>query len=153
MDKIKDTMTKGNTKHLSCLLTMLISLVENDHLRKITGTLQVIFLCVVSHLKFTTLIGIFFIFTDFEPFVELVGLHVQTFITPYLTTKTFEAHSEVIEKVLQLILCTVDGLFSSKNMPVLLRVISEWEPVFEIRSRRYCFIIVIQLLSFCSLLF
>ncbi|KAL8494904.1 hypothetical protein ACS0TY_019169 [Phlomoides rotata] len=108
MDKIKDSVTKGNSIHLSCLLTMLISMVENDYLRKIT---------------------------DFEPFVELVGLHVQTFIIPTLAMKTFDTHSEVIEKVLQLILCTIDGLFSAKNTSVLLRVTSEWEPVFEIRSR------------------
>ncbi|KAK6117565.1 hypothetical protein DH2020_048693 [Rehmannia glutinosa] len=72
---------------------------------------------------------------DYEAMVELVGLLVPTFVIPHLTMKIVDTHPEVIDKVLQLMLCVIGGLSSSKNMPALLRVSSQWEPVFNLRSR------------------
>ncbi|KAG8377667.1 hypothetical protein BUALT_Bualt08G0056700 [Buddleja alternifolia] len=107
-EKITDCVTNGKSVHLSRLLTLLISVVQNDYPRKIF---------------------------DYRAMVELVGLLVQTFINPFLTMKIVDQHSEVIDKVLQLILCIIDGLSSSKNMPDLLHVSSQWELVFDLRSR------------------
>ncbi|KAK6117591.1 hypothetical protein DH2020_048670 [Rehmannia glutinosa] len=106
--KITDSVTSGNSVHLGRLLALLISVVQNDYLGKIS---------------------------DYEAMVELVGLLVQTFVIPQLTMKIVDTHPEVIDKVLQLMLCVIGGLSSSKNMPALLRVSSQWEPVFNLRSR------------------
>lgn len=74
--------------------------------------------------------------SDSEPLVKLVGHLVETFVT----MKNVDPGSEVVEKVLQLMLCVIVGLCSSKDTPALLRVSVQWESVFDLRSQRYCFI-------------
>ena len=76
---------------------------------------------------------------DFEPLVKLVDQLVETFVVCPPTMKKMDLHSEVIEKVLKLMLCVIGCLSDSKNMPALLLVSVQWESVFNIRSRRYCF--------------
>lgn len=44
LEKITDSVTNGNSVHLSCLLTLLISMVQNDYLGKIAGGLHVVLL-------------------------------------------------------------------------------------------------------------
>lgn len=66
--------------------------------------------------------------------------------------KNVDPQSEVIEKVLQLMLCVIGGLSSSKNMPALLRVSLQWESVFDTRSQRYCFQLIFFIQLFCCLL-
>lgn len=80
--------------------------------------------------------------TDSEPLVNLVDQLLDTFVVRSLTMKDVDPDSEVIEKVLQLMLCVIGGLSSSENMPALLRVSLQWEPVFDIRSQRYCIQII-----------
>ncbi|KAL0433003.1 UNVERIFIED_CONTAM: hypothetical protein Slati_2634600 [Sesamum latifolium] len=60
--------------------------------------------------------------------VELVGL--------LLTMKIVDPDSEVLDKVLQLMLCILDGLSNYKKMQALLQVSSQWVPVFDLRSQR-----------------
>lgn len=85
--------------------------------------------------------------TDFEPLVKLISQLVETFFVPCLTMKNVDPHSQVVEKVLQLMLCVIGGLSSSKNMPALRQVSLQWESVFDITSERY---LIVQL--FCYLL-
>ncbi|KAL6569638.1 hypothetical protein OROMI_014152 [Orobanche minor] len=106
-EKIAHSVVNENPVHLSRLLTLLISMVQNDYLGKIS---------------------------DYEAMVELVGLLVQTYFAPHLTVKV-GSHTDVIDKVLQLMACVIGGLASSMNMPALLRVSSQWEPVFDLRAR------------------
>ncbi|KAL3626591.1 hypothetical protein CASFOL_030140 [Castilleja foliolosa] len=103
--KITESMMSRNSVHLSRLLTLLSSMLQNDYLGKIS---------------------------DYEPMAELVDQLVQTFFIPNLTMDT---HTEVIDKVLQLMLCVIRGYDSSKNMTALLRASSHWERVFYLRSQ------------------
>ncbi|KAL7121582.1 hypothetical protein ACP275_02G190700 [Erythranthe tilingii] len=105
--KITDSVTISSSRYLNHLLTLLISVVQNGHLGKAS---------------------------DYEPLVEVVDLLVQNFVNPFLAKKDVDPHREVIDSVLQLIVCIIDGLSSSKNMPALLRVSSQWESVFDLRS-------------------
>ncbi|KAL1533475.1 small subunit processome component 20 isoform X1 [Salvia divinorum] len=108
LEKITESLTKENSIHLTRLLALLISTLQNDNLGKMT---------------------------DSEPLVKLVDQLVETFVVRSLAMTNTDLHSEVIEKVLQLMLCVIGGLSDSKNMPALLRVSVEWESVFDIRSR------------------
>ncbi|KAK4388004.1 Small subunit processome component 20, partial [Sesamum angolense] len=74
-NKITDCVPNGKSLHLSRLLTLLISVVQNDYLGKIS---------------------------DYQTMVELVGL--------LLTMKIVDPDSEIIDKILQLMLCIVDVL-------------------------------------------
>ncbi|KAL0396969.1 UNVERIFIED_CONTAM: hypothetical protein Scaly_0145300 [Sesamum calycinum] len=65
---------------------------------------------------------------DYQTMVELVGL--------LLTMKVVDPDSEIIDKILQLMLCIVDGLSNYKKMQALLQVSSQWVPVFDLRSQR-----------------
>ncbi|KAL6493967.1 hypothetical protein OROGR_031876 [Orobanche gracilis] len=107
-EKIAHSVVNENPMHLSRLLTLLISMVQNDYLGKIS---------------------------DYETMVELVGLLVQTYFAPHVTVKVVDTHTEVIDKVLQLMVCVIGGLASSMNMTALLRVSSQWEPVFDLKAR------------------
>ncbi|KAG6388570.1 hypothetical protein SASPL_149999 [Salvia splendens] len=108
LEKLTESMTKENFIHLTRLLAMLISTLQNDNLGKMTAS---------------------------EPLVKLVDQLVETFVVHSLAMNYIDPHSEVIEKVLQLILCVIGGLSDTKNMPALLRVSVKWESVFDIRSQ------------------
>ncbi|KAH6788665.1 hypothetical protein C2S51_003671 [Perilla frutescens var. frutescens] len=101
VEKITESLTNENYTHLTRLLTLLISIARNDCIGEITDL------------------------------VKLVGQLVETFVIQCPTTKNVDLHYEVIEKVLQLMLCIIGGFSSSNNMPDL----GQWEPVFDIRSR------------------
>ncbi|XP_057768678.1 uncharacterized protein LOC130988750 [Salvia miltiorrhiza] len=107
MEKITESLTNGNSKHLTRLLALLVSTLQNDYLAKIA---------------------------DSETLIELIGKLVETFFVPCLTMKNVDPHFQVIEKVMQLMLCVIGGLSSSKNMSALLRVCLQWELVFDIAS-------------------
>ncbi|KAL3622254.1 hypothetical protein CASFOL_033665 [Castilleja foliolosa] len=108
-EKITEYVMNKNSVHLSRLLTLLSSMLQNDYLGKIS---------------------------DYEPMAGLVDQLVQTFFIPNLTMEVVDTHAEVIDKVLQLMLCVIGGFASSKNMTALLRVSSHWERVFYLRSQR-----------------
>ncbi|KAK6117548.1 hypothetical protein DH2020_048703 [Rehmannia glutinosa] len=62
------SVASGNSVHLGRLLALLISVVQNDYLGKIS---------------------------DYEAMVELVGLLVPTFVIPHLTMKIVDTHPEM----------------------------------------------------------
>ncbi|KAG6399207.1 hypothetical protein SASPL_140683 [Salvia splendens] len=109
LSKIIGSLTNENSIHLSRLLALLTSILQKDCLGKIT---------------------------DSQTLVKLVDQLVETFVVRSLTMDNMNLHSEVIEKVLQLMLCVIDRLSDSKNMPALLLVSVQWESVFNIRSQR-----------------
>lgn len=69
--------------------------------------------------------------------LKLVGSLVQKFIVPYNVVKGEDHLSEVIGKILQLMLCILDGLHSINDMASISRCSSQWAPVFELRNSRY----------------
>lgn len=66
--------------------------------------------------------------------LEVVDLIMQKFVV-----NTEDHSSEVVDKLLQLMLCIVDGLCLADNGSVMSHVSVQWTPVFELRNSRYCF--------------
>lgn len=92
---------------------------------------------------------------DYQPVLELVALLVQTCIRDYQMVKAENQSCEILSKVMQLMLCILDGLHSTDNMAALARVSLEWAPIFELRNLRYFGIISLSqlVLLFDSLQF
>ncbi|XP_059666315.1 uncharacterized protein LOC132312087 [Cornus florida] len=100
-EEITHHVTNGCNLHLSHLLSLLISTVQNDYVRKIC---------------------------DLQPMLQLVGLLVRTFIMPSRMVEAEDQPSEVVDKVLQLIVHIAD------NKSDLSSVSFQWAPVFELRN-------------------
>ncbi|CAK9136502.1 unnamed protein product [Ilex paraguariensis] len=108
-EEITDCVNNGYLLHVSRLLSLLISTVQIEYVRKIS---------------------------DYQPVLQLVGLLVQTFIMPSRVVTAEDQSSEIIEKVLQLMLCILDGLQSANNMSAFSNLSVQWAPVFELRNSR-----------------
>lgn len=76
--------------------------------------------------------------TDYQPMLECVKNLIERFIIPYGALKGEDHLSEVIDKVLQLLLCTLDGLKSSNDMATISQCLVQWAPAFNLRNSRYC---------------
>ncbi|WOG89602.1 hypothetical protein DCAR_0208840 [Daucus carota subsp. sativus] len=88
--------------HLSCLLSVLVSTLQRNYIRKLS---------------------------DYEPLLKLVAVLMDTFLV-----EAKEQSSEIIGKIIQLMLCILDGLHSTCNMVAIVRVSQEWAPAFESRN-------------------
>ena len=64
--------------------------------------------------------------------MKLVAVLMDTFLV-----EAKEQSSEIIGKIIQLMLCILDGLHSTCNMVAIVRVSQEWAPAFESRNPRY----------------
>lgn len=71
---------------------------------------------------------------EFEPVLELVKLLTDTFIMP---SKAEDQSYEVIDKILQLMLCVLDGLHRCNHVTVLTELSIQWAPIFEMRNKWY----------------
>lgn len=78
-----------------------------------------------------------FCFADYQPLFELVRLLVQTCVSPG-TDEAPKQATEVINKILQLILFILDGLHKAKNFSAsaLSDFLCLWSPVFSLRNTR-----------------
>ncbi|XP_028088073.1 small subunit processome component 20 homolog isoform X4 [Camellia sinensis] len=106
-EEITDAVSNGCLLHLSRLLSLLISTVQIDYVRKIS---------------------------DYQLMLQVVGVLMQKFILPARILKTEDQSTEVVDKVLQLMLCILDGLHLADNVPVLSSVSVQWAPVFDLRN-------------------
>lgn len=106
-EEITDAVSNGCSLHLSRLLSLLISTVQIDYVRKIS---------------------------DYQLMLQIVGVLMQKFILPARILKTEDQSTEVVDKVLQLMLCILDGLHLADNVPVLSSVSVQWAPVFDLRN-------------------
>ncbi|KAL7177187.1 hypothetical protein ACSBR2_030511 [Camellia fascicularis] len=106
-EEITDAVSNGCSLHLSRLLSLLISTVQIDYVRKIS---------------------------DYQLMLQVVGVLMQKFILPARILKTEDQSTEVVDKVLQLMLCMLDGLHLADNVPVLSSVSVQWAPVFDLRN-------------------
>lgn len=79
---------------------------------------------------------------DYEPLLKLVAKLLETYLV-----KAEEQESEIIGKVMQLMLCILDGLSSTCNMVAISRVSQEWAPVFKLRNSRYFIMISVYILG------
>ncbi|KAM7259266.1 hypothetical protein ACFE04_015007 [Oxalis oulophora] len=123
---ITESMAIADLLHLSRMLFVLISIVEIKHGRMVP---------------------------DYKPILELVGRLMQKFIT---VSENEQNHpSDIVDKVLKLMNCVLDGLSASENSPNLMLCIpdelrssedipanalvithcsSQWAPVFALRN-------------------
>ncbi|GLU08657.1 hypothetical protein SLE2022_255570 [Rubroshorea leprosula] len=103
--EMSDSVTSGSLVHLSRLLSLLIS------------TVQVNSGCVVS---------------DYQQMLKLVGSLVDKIFSP--SSQRGDYLSEVVDKVLLLMLCILDGLKSSNDDSAITACSLQWAPVFELRN-------------------
>ena len=80
--------------------------------------------------------------------VDVVALLLQTLILPFGITSTEDYLPEIFEKVLKLMLCTLDVLHNHDDMSTISGCSLQWAPVFELKSLRY----YILLFEFCCLI-
>ena len=70
--------------------------------------------------------------------IARVSSVVQKFVVPS-STVVAEDNSEIVVKVLQLMLCILDGLKSFNDESAITHCSIQWAPVFSLRNSRYCF--------------
>lgn len=109
-DEIYGSISNGNSLHLSRLLSLFISTMQIDNVHKTI---------------------------EFEPVLELVKLLIDTFIMPSHTLKADDQSSEVIDNILQLMLCVLDGLHRGNHDASLTELSMQWVPIFEMRNRSF----------------
>ncbi|KAJ0034275.1 hypothetical protein Pint_25497 [Pistacia integerrima] len=71
---------------------------------------------------------------DHQSMLGLVDLLVRTFVIPSGDGKEVDKLSEVIDKVLQLMLCILDGIHRIDDMSTVSDCTSQWAPVFKLRN-------------------
>ncbi|GAB4851882.1 hypothetical protein Ancab_031281 [Ancistrocladus abbreviatus] len=71
---------------------------------------------------------------DYKPMLELVRLLVQTYTIPSSIVKAEGQSSEVISRVLQLMLSILDGLHNINDLAAISSVALLWSPAFQWRN-------------------
>ncbi|KAF2288911.1 hypothetical protein GH714_022744 [Hevea brasiliensis] len=105
-NRIDDSVNDEDYRHLSCLLSLLISTVQINNGMKIS---------------------------DYQPMIERVRSFVQKFIVPS-SIVVGQDNSEIVDKILQLMLCILDGLKSFNDMSTISSCLLQWTPVFALRN-------------------
>ncbi|KAL7595784.1 hypothetical protein Lser_V15G29528 [Lactuca serriola] len=104
-EEIYKSISSGRSLHLTHLLSLFVSTMENDNVHKII---------------------------EFEPVLELAKLLIETFI---LLKK--DESSELIDKILQLLICILDGLHTGNHVTTLTELSTQWAPIFEMRNKSF----------------
>lgn len=107
-DEITECVTQGHLLHLGRLLSLLVSTLQASYIQKIS---------------------------DYQGLLQLIQLLVQTYILPYPTVKEIDQASNVVDKVMQSMLCIFDGLYRANNISTLSSVSMQWAPVFDLRNK------------------
>nr|GLL39955.1 small subunit processome component 20 homolog [Ipomoea trifida] len=107
-NEITNSVANGHSMHLCRLLSLLISTVQKEYVEKIS---------------------------DYQPMLEVISLLVQTYIVPSSTLEALNPASELVDKILSLMLCVVDGLHKTNNLSALSCTSLQWAPVFDLRNK------------------
>lgn len=105
--EIIDSVDNRCLFHLGCLLSLLIATVEIDNDQGVS---------------------------DYQPVLELVDVLKRVFITPSKNVKDVDHLFEVVDKVLQLMLCILNGLHGANDMDTITDCSSQWAPAFELKN-------------------
>ncbi|KDO50652.1 hypothetical protein CISIN_1g042789mg [Citrus sinensis] len=105
--EIIDSVDNRCLFHLGCLLSLLIATVEIDNDQGVS---------------------------DYQPVLELVDVLKRAFITPSKNVKDVDHLFEVVDKVLQLMLCILSGLHGANDMDTITDCSSQWAPAFELKN-------------------
>ncbi|KAK0579383.1 hypothetical protein LWI29_025507 [Acer saccharum] len=105
--EIIDSVANRSLLHLSHLLSLLIATTQIDNVSQIS---------------------------DYRPLLKLVDLLVHTFMIPSGKGKEIDHLAEVVDKVLQLMLCILDGLYRADDMSTISGFSLQWAPAFELKK-------------------
>ncbi|KAE8036875.1 hypothetical protein FH972_009508 [Carpinus fangiana] len=105
--KINDSVANGCILHLSHLLSLLISIVQIHNGRR---------------------------FYDYQSLLEHVGFLVQIFVMSSGFEKAEVPQTEVVDKVLELMICILNGLHNFNNISAISSCSLQWAPVFKLRN-------------------
>ncbi|KAK9072479.1 hypothetical protein SSX86_008913 [Deinandra increscens subsp. villosa] len=109
--EIYESASSGHTRHLTHLLSLFISTLQIDNVHRTI---------------------------DFEQVLELVKLLIETFIMPSSMQKDGDqSYDEVVDKLLSLMLCILDGLHSGTHVGALAKLSMQWAPIFEMRNKSF----------------
>ncbi|CAL2245681.1 unnamed protein product [Prunus armeniaca] len=105
--EITDCVINGGVERLSPLLLLLVSTIQVKNGQRVS---------------------------DYQQMLEIVGLLVRTFVMPSGITMAKEHSSDVVDKVLQLMLSIISGLHSYNDMSTLSSCSLQWAPVFDLKN-------------------
>nr|GEV01026.1 hypothetical protein [Tanacetum cinerariifolium] len=108
--EIHECISSGDLLHLSHLLTIYISSMQINNVRKTI---------------------------EFKPLLKLVKLLIEGFIMPSSMLMEEDRSYAVIDNILRLMLCTLDGLHSRNLVTTHTEFLIQWAPVFEMRDRSF----------------
>ncbi|KAL3360047.1 hypothetical protein AABB24_016514 [Solanum stoloniferum] len=107
-EEITECVSQGHLLHLGRLLSLLVSTLQASYIQKIS---------------------------DYQGVLQLIQLLVQTYILPYPTVKAIDQTPNIVDKVMQSMLCILDGLYRANNISALSSVSMQWAPVFDLRNK------------------
>ncbi|XP_021745735.1 small subunit processome component 20 homolog [Chenopodium quinoa] len=106
-EAVANSLSGGYSQHLSCLLSVLISIISVDHGQKVG---------------------------DYKQMQKLVDLLMWKFILPFSSGETKGLVSEAADKTFQLLLCVLDGICNNNNSTGIPELALQWAPVFQLKS-------------------
>ncbi|XP_045811204.1 small subunit processome component 20 homolog isoform X1 [Trifolium pratense] len=104
--KVHECVSTGNITHLRRILSVLVSAVKVQKGQKVS---------------------------DYKLMLELILLLVRSYITPLGVTESQDDTCLVVDKILKLMLATLDGLCSC-NKSMISECATQWAPIFKSRS-------------------
>ncbi|XP_071927577.1 uncharacterized protein [Coffea arabica] len=104
--EIIESVTNGHSMHVSRLLSVLVLIVENGFMKKIS---------------------------DYQPMFKLVRLLVQTYVPP-VTEEGGKQATDIVIKILQLSLFIVDGLHKANDLSALSDFSCQLVPIFSLKN-------------------
>ncbi|XP_060178660.1 uncharacterized protein LOC132608895 isoform X2 [Lycium barbarum] len=107
-EEITECISQGHLLHLGRLLSLLVSTLQVSYMQKIS---------------------------DYKGVLQLIQLLVQTYILPYPSVKAIDQTSNIVDKVMQSMLCILEGLYRANNISTLSSVSMQWAPVFDLRNK------------------
>ncbi|KAL3329329.1 hypothetical protein AABB24_036434 [Solanum stoloniferum] len=107
-EEITECVSQGHLLHVGRLLSLLVSTLQASYIQKIS---------------------------DYQGVLQLIQLLVQTYILPYPNVKAIDQTSNIVDKVMQSMLCILDGLYRANNISTLSSVSMQWAPVFDLRNK------------------
>ena len=137
--EIIESVTNGHSMHVSRLLSVLVLIVENGFMKKISGAVQfalwfylVLFYCFFAVLTLFSEATPFYR-ADYQPMFKLVRLLVQTYVPP-VTEEGGKQATDIVIKSLQLSLFIVDGLHKANDLSALSHFSCQLVPIFSLKN-------------------
>lgn len=109
-----------------CLYVEIIDSVKNKLFRRLDHLLSLL----ISTVQINDGRGV----SDYRPMVDVLTLLLETWILPSGITMNEDHLPKIFDKVLELMLCTLDVLHNYDDMSTISECSLQWAPIFELRS-------------------